>query len=157
MATLIDYILIPIDLWTIVHAHALCIDVIPSDPEVSKWNQSRWPSNCTGFYGHHVMWNSSIRNTRLTRHNRCGLINRKCPVVKGGIDFKTFRRTTPLSVGQIYSFGAILSWPDRLAMALYVEKSWSLYHLLLPDIFYWSNRTYCVSSIACCVYHVCPK
>ena len=31
-----------------------------SDPEVSKWNQSRWPSNCTGFHGHHVMRNSSI-------------------------------------------------------------------------------------------------
>ena len=60
MATLIDYILIPIDLWTIVHAHAFSIDLIPSDPEVSKWNQSRWPSNCTGFYGHHVMWKESI-------------------------------------------------------------------------------------------------
>ena len=27
---------------------------------VSKWNQWKWPSNCIGFYGHHVMWNSSI-------------------------------------------------------------------------------------------------
>ena len=60
MATLIDYILIPLDLKTIVHAHALCIDMIPSDPEVSKCNQSRWPSNCTGFHGHHIMRNSSI-------------------------------------------------------------------------------------------------
>ena len=51
------------DLKTIVHAHALCIDVIPSDPEVSKCNQSRWPSNCTGFHGHHVMRNSSINMT----------------------------------------------------------------------------------------------
>ena len=56
----INYILISLDLKTIVHAHALCIDMIPSDPEVSKCNQSRWPSNCTGFHGHHVMKNSSI-------------------------------------------------------------------------------------------------
>ena len=45
MATLIDYILIPLDHLTIVHAHALCIDTIPSDREVSTCNQSRWPSN----------------------------------------------------------------------------------------------------------------
>ena len=57
MATLIDYILIPLDFKTNIHGHALCIDMIPSDPEVSKCNQSRWPSNCTGFHGHHVMRN----------------------------------------------------------------------------------------------------
>ena len=67
MATLIDYILIPIDLWTIVLAHAWSIDMIPSDPEVSKWNQPRWPSNCTGFHGHHVMWNSSIKSIKALR------------------------------------------------------------------------------------------
>ena len=39
---------------------ALCIDMIPSDPEVSKCNQSRWPSNCTGFHGHHVMRKESV-------------------------------------------------------------------------------------------------
>ena len=50
MATLIDYILISLDLKTIVQAHGLCIDVIPSDPDVSKCNQSRW----------HHMRNSSI-------------------------------------------------------------------------------------------------
>ena len=44
-ATLINYILIPLDLKAIVHAHALCIDMIPSDPGVSKCNQSRWPSH----------------------------------------------------------------------------------------------------------------
>ena len=27
---------------------------------VSKCNQSKWPSNCIGLHGHHVMWNSSI-------------------------------------------------------------------------------------------------
>ena len=27
---------------------------------VSKCNQSRWPSNCTGFHSHHVMWKESI-------------------------------------------------------------------------------------------------
>ena len=27
---------------------------------VSKCNQSKWPSNCIGFYGHRVIWNSSI-------------------------------------------------------------------------------------------------
>ena len=45
-----------------VHAHALCIDhdMIPSDSEVSKCNRSRWPSNCTGFHGHHVMRKESI-------------------------------------------------------------------------------------------------
>ena len=62
MATLIDYILIPLDLKTIVHDHALCNDMIPLDPEVSKCNQSRWPSNCTSFHGHHVMRNSSIQS-----------------------------------------------------------------------------------------------
>ena len=36
MATLIDYILVLLDLKTILLAHALCIDMIPSDPEVSK-------------------------------------------------------------------------------------------------------------------------
>ena len=39
--------------------------MIPSDPEVSKWNQSRWPSICTGFYGHHVMWNSHRKDWRF--------------------------------------------------------------------------------------------
>ena len=34
--------------------------MVPSDPEVSKCIQSKWPSNCTGFRGHHVMRNSSI-------------------------------------------------------------------------------------------------
>ena len=28
---------------------------------VSKCNQSKWPSNCIGFHGYHVMWNSSIK------------------------------------------------------------------------------------------------
>ena len=51
--------LILIDLWTIAHGHALNFDMISSDLEVSKRNQSRWPSNCTGFYGHHILWNSS--------------------------------------------------------------------------------------------------
>ena len=62
MATLIDYILIPLDLKNIVHAHALRIDMIPLDPEVSKCNQSRWPSNCTGFHGHHVMRKESVKH-----------------------------------------------------------------------------------------------
>ena len=42
-----------------------------------------------------------IRNTRLTRHNRCDLSYSKGPVVKVGKDFKAFRRTTPSSVGQV--------------------------------------------------------
>ena len=42
MATLINDILISLDLKTIVQAHGLCIDMIPSDPDVSKCNQSRW-------------------------------------------------------------------------------------------------------------------
>ena len=29
-------------------------------PEVSQRDQSRWPSNCTGFHGHHVMRKESI-------------------------------------------------------------------------------------------------
>ena len=33
MATLIDYILIPVDFWTIVHAHAFGIDIISSNSE----------------------------------------------------------------------------------------------------------------------------
>ena len=28
----------------------------------SKCNQSKWPSDCIGFHGHHVMWNSSIEH-----------------------------------------------------------------------------------------------
>ena len=61
MAILIDYILITLDRLTIVHTHALRIGMIPSDPEVSKCNQSTWQSNCTGFHDHHVMRNSSIQ------------------------------------------------------------------------------------------------
>ena len=52
MATLIDYILIPLDLkkscQCTTHEHLQSL----WDPEVSKCNQSRWPSNCTGFHGH---------------------------------------------------------------------------------------------------------
>ena len=33
---------------------------------VSKCNQSKWPSNCIGFHGHHVMWNSSIVHSKKT-------------------------------------------------------------------------------------------
>ena len=110
MATLIDYILIPLDLWTVVHAFASCIDMmgavritslnpkfngshfglppssihrmtgwvafyrilwrmrtapIPSDPDVSKCNQSRWPFNCPCFHDHHVMRNSSVKKKKL--------------------------------------------------------------------------------------------
>ena len=36
-----------------------------------------------------------------TRHNGCDLNNNKCPVVKVRKDFKTLRRTTPSSVGQV--------------------------------------------------------
>ena len=62
MATLTDCILMPFDLWTIVdlHAHALCINMIPADQELSKCDQTKWPSNCTCFQGYHVMRNSSI-------------------------------------------------------------------------------------------------
>ena len=57
---LIDYILIPPNLWIHVYARALCTDAIPSDPEVSRCNQSRWPTNCTCFHGNHVMRKESI-------------------------------------------------------------------------------------------------
>ena len=108
MATLIDYIFIPMDLWTMglvritswypnfngshfglppseIHRmtglppkivwtmtcshrpHCTSwIDMIATDPEVSKWDQSRWPS--TGFHRHCVMQCA----TRLHRHGqRC--------------------------------------------------------------------------------------
>ena len=25
------------------------------DPEVSEWDQTKWPSNCTGCRGHHAI------------------------------------------------------------------------------------------------------
>ena len=53
MATLIDYILITLDLmepW-----HCASMYKMFRDQKVSKkCNQSRWPSNCTGFHSHHV-------------------------------------------------------------------------------------------------------
>ena len=44
MATLIDYILIPVDFWTIIHAHAFGIDMISSNSEYQNAiNQSGHP------------------------------------------------------------------------------------------------------------------
>ena len=34
---------------------------------VSKCNQWKWTSNCIGFNGHHVMWNSSIQSCTQNR------------------------------------------------------------------------------------------
>ena len=58
----VDHILIPVDLWTIVHAHAWSIAMIFSDLSVSKCKsikvavQSRW------FPQPHVLWSSSIKS-----------------------------------------------------------------------------------------------
>ena len=67
MATLIDYILIPLDL----KESCQCImhgghEQLLSDWEVSKANQSRWPSNFTGFHGHPVMRKESTKIWLLT-------------------------------------------------------------------------------------------
>ena len=60
MATLIDYILIFLDLkescQCTMHEHVQML----SDFEVSKCDQSRWPSKCGGFHGHHGMRKESI-------------------------------------------------------------------------------------------------
>ena len=37
-------------------------------PEVSKCGQSRWPSNCTGFHGHHIM-RKEYANCSLYSHH----------------------------------------------------------------------------------------
>ena len=39
---------------------------------VSKCNQSKWPFNCIGFHGHHVMWNPSIHRHVRSR-SQCQL------------------------------------------------------------------------------------
>ena len=60
MVTLIDSILIPLDLGTIVHGHALKTnkhDSFGSRRHQNVINQSRWPANCTCFHGHYVMRN----------------------------------------------------------------------------------------------------
>ena len=103
MATLIDYISIPIDLWTIVHAHALCIDTIPSDPEISKWNQSKWLSNCTGFHGHCIMSNSSIHYLEWLFRT-----------VKQGINFSSFL----LQADALNNLGVLLGSNDNGLAAL---------------------------------------
>ena len=41
---------------------------------VSKYNQSKWPSNCTGFHGHHIMWNSSIPWCNIKNEENCGIL-----------------------------------------------------------------------------------
>ena len=48
----------------------------------------------------HYFDKRGIRNTRLKRHNRCDLNDRKCAEGKVGEDFKTFRRTMPPPVGR---------------------------------------------------------
>ena len=48
------------------HQAVLCIDVIPADQEVSKCNQSRWPSEWTGSHGYYVTRNSSVHKTELS-------------------------------------------------------------------------------------------
>ena len=99
MASLIDHILIPLALKTIVHPRALHIDMILSDTEVSKCNQSRWPSNCTGFNGYHVMRKSfialrpSLPTFPLQRTHGAKLL---CSFFWNG-----FRQTCRLSVKQL--------------------------------------------------------
>ena len=71
-----------------------------------------------------------------------------------GRDFKTFRRSTPSSVGRPID----QSIPD-LPTDDGVERRNVLKSLpsIPTDIYYQSNRIYCVVSIVCCVYHVCRK
>ena len=45
-----------------------------SDREVSKCSQSRWPSNCTGFHGHHQKTNLYIK-----QRMKAGSGKRNCP------------------------------------------------------------------------------
>ena len=53
--------------------------MIPTDPEVSKCNQSKWPSDCNNFHGHQVMRNSLrnwiflLRVTQLFLESSCRL------------------------------------------------------------------------------------
>ena len=66
MATLIDYNLMSLDLkescQCSMHEHAQLF----RDSEVSKRNQSRWPSDCTGFHGHHVVRKECIKKKKKT-------------------------------------------------------------------------------------------
>ena len=52
---------------------------------------------------------------------------------------------------RIFSIFSDSAWPDQLTMASYIETSWSPYKLLLPDIYYHSNRIHSAVSIMCCV------
>ena len=73
MATLIDYVLILLDLkegiMSSFNARA-CIQLF-SDPGVSKCNQARWPSNCTGLRSHDVMGKAAIRGREFFVRCRC--------------------------------------------------------------------------------------
>ena len=71
------------------------------------------------------------------------------------MDFKTFRRSTPSSVGRS---GIDRSIPD-LPTDDGVERRNVLKSIptIPPDLYYRSNRIYCVVSIVCCVYHVYRK
>ena len=51
--------------WLILHAPFTFL----SHPELSKCNQSRWPSNCTGFHGHDVLKNSSLSLGHCVQQN----------------------------------------------------------------------------------------
>ena len=80
-----------------------------------------------------------------------------------GLDFKAFRRATPSSVGR-----SGIDWSDRSGIDpsipdLPTDDGVARRNVLKslptipPDMYYRSNRSYCVVSIVCCVYHVCRK
>ena len=59
-------------------------------------NQSRWPSNCTGFHGHHVMWKESIGSLRSRELRRKPTMRRRHAFVTSGVQatimIKVFER-----------------------------------------------------------------
>ena len=45
------------------------------DPVVSNWDQSRWPSNCTGFHSHHVMGEKSTQEDESPPNKQCSILS----------------------------------------------------------------------------------
>ena len=130
----------------IVHAPALRLIMIPWYPEVSKYNQSRWPSNCTCFHGHHVMRNSCIsylfRICKLPYASRAGAIlecgHAKTSTIAHSVrdSFLTWHCTALLVHKNCSSAPSLISneceiekatFNDYLVISVQITPHWGLY------------------------------
>ena len=98
-----------LDFGTIAHVIALKLSMIPLVQKMSKYNQSRWPSNCTCFHGHHVMRNSSIE----PHWESTGGPNKKCPPGKRPCCWAANTRfsNSSLFVSSMFRIRAVIKLP----------------------------------------------